>query len=187
MVLPIYAYGTSVLRNESEEIDKDYSGLEKLIDDMFETMDKAKGVGLAAPQIGKNIRIIVTDSTLMSEDYPDENLNDFRKVFINPIIEEEFGEELSFREACLSLPRISEEIKRPSKIIISYYDRDWNLHETELSGIKARLLQHEYDHLEGRMWIDRASPLRRNLLKSKLDKISKGEVYHDYPMKFSGK
>ncbi len=116
-----------------------------------------------------------------------EDLDDFREVFINPIIEEEFGDDFIFREACLSLPRISEEIKRPSKIIITYFDRHWNLLEKEFSGIKARILQHEYDHLEGRMWIDRASPLRRKLLQSKLDKISKGSVYHDYPMKFNTK
>lgn len=187
MILPIYAYGTPVLRKESDEIDKGYSGLEELIADMFETMDKAKGVGLAAPQIGKNIRIIVIDTKPMSEDFPEQNLEEFREVFINPIIEEEFGEEMSFREACLSLPRISEEIRRPSKIIMSYFDKDWNLHEKEFKGIKARILQHEYDHLEGRMWIDRASPLRKNLLQSKLVKISKGDVYHDYPMKFIGK
>jgi peptide deformylase len=185
MILPIYAYGTSVLRKESDEIDRDYSGLEQLINDMFETMDKAKGVGLAAPQIGKNIRLIVVDTKLMSEDFPEQNLEEFREVFINPIIEEEFGEELSFREACLSLPRISEEIRRPSKIIMSYFDKDWNLQEKEFTGIKARILQHEYDHLEGRMWIDRASPLRKKLLQSKLEKISKGDVYYDYPMKFA--
>lgn len=187
MILPIYAYGNSNLRKESVEITKDYQDLNKLIDDMFETMDAAKGVGLAAPQIGKNIRIITIDTTVMSADFPDQELENFREVFINPIIEDEFGEIFSFREGCLSLPRISEEIKRPSNIIITYFDRDWNLQERQLSGIKARVLQHEYDHLEGVMWIDRASPLRRNLLKSKLDKISKGEVFHDYPMKFSGK
>lgn len=187
MILPIYAYGSVVLRKESIEISKNHTDLQKLIDDMFETMDNAKGVGLAAPQIGQNIRIIVTDTKSMSDDFPEQDLENFRKVFINPIIEEEFGEEFSFREGCLSLPRISEEIKRASKIIISYYDRDWNFHEEEFSGIKARLLQHEYDHLEGVMWIDKASPLRRNLLQSKLDKIRKGKVYHDYPMKFFGK
>lgn len=187
MILPIYAYGSSVLRKESEEIQPQYPDLEKLIEDMFETMDKANGIGLAAPQIGKNIRLIVIDAKQMSEDFPEEDLEDFREVFINPIIEEEFGDDFIFREACLSLPRISEEIKRPSKIIITYFDRHWNLLEKEFSGIKARILQHEYDHLEGRMWIDRASPLRRKLLQSKLDKISKGDVYYDYPMKFNTK
>ena len=184
MILPIYAYGSSVLRKESLEIDKDYPELEQLISDMFETMDNAKGVGLAAPQIGKNIRIIVVDTKSMSVDFPGQDLDNFREVFINPIIEEEFGEELSFREACLSLPRISEEIKRPSKIIMSYFDKNWNLHEKEFSGVKARILQHEYDHLEGIMWIDRASPLRKKLIQSKLDKISKGNVFYDYSMKF---
>lgn len=187
MILPIYAYGTPVLRKESEEIDKDYPEVDKLIDDMFETMYNAKGIGLAAPQIGKNIRIIVIDSKSMSEDVPEEGLENFKEVMINPIIEEEFGDVFSFREACLSLPRISEEIVRPSKIIVTYFDKDWNFHEKEFSGIKARIIQHEYDHLEGIMWIDRASPLRKKLLKSKLDKISKGEVFHDYDMKFSHK
>ena len=184
MILLIYAYGSSVLRKESEEIDKNYPGLEKLINDMFETMDNAKGIGLAASQIGKNIRVIVVDTKSMAEDFPDDGLDDFREVFINPIIEEEFGDEFSFREACLSLPRISEEIKRPSKIIMSYFDKDWNFHEKEFTGIKCRILQHEYDHLEGRMWIDRVSPLKKKLLSSKLDRITKGDVYFDYPIKF---
>ena len=185
MILPIYAYGSSVLRRDSEEIEKDYPNLEQLIDDMIETMQNAEGIGLAAPQIGKNIRLIVVDASSISEDFPNEELEQFKEVFINPIIEEEFGDDFTFREACLSLPRISEEITRPSKIVISYYDKEWNLIEKELTGIKARILQHEYDHLEGHMWIDRASPLRRKLLQSKLDKISKGKVFHNYPMKFS--
>jgi peptide deformylase len=185
MILPIYAYGCPVLRRQSVEIEKDYEDLEKLIDDMFETMDNANGVGLAAPQIGKNIRVIVIDSKHMSEDFPGEDLENFRIVMINPIIEEEFGDELTFREACLSLPRISEEISRPSKIIVTYFGRDWNLHESEFSGIKARIIQHEFDHLEGIMWIDRASPLRKKLLQSKLEKIKRGKVYYDYPMKFN--
>ncbi len=184
MILPIYAYGSSVLRKESDEIEKDYPELDKLIDDMFETMYAAEGIGLAAPQIGKNIRLIVVDSKSMSEDFPGESLDNFKEVFINTIIEEECGDDFTFREACLSLPRISEEITRPSKIVLSYYDRDWNLVEKEFTGVKARIIQHEYDHLEGVMWIDRASALRKNLLKSKLDKISKGKVFHKYPMKF---
>ena len=184
MILPIYSYGSSVLRRESEEIEKDYPELNKLIDDMFETMYAAEGIGLAAPQIGNNIRLIVIDAKSMSDDFPDEGLDTFNEVLINPIIEEEFGDDFTFREACLSLPRISEEITRSSKIILSYYDKGWNLLEKEFSGVKARIIQHEYDHLEGVMWIDKASPLRKNLLKSKLDKISKGKVFHKYPMKF---
>ena len=185
MILPIYAYGSSVLRKESDEIEKNYPELDQLIEDMFETMQNADGVGLAAPQIGKNIRLIVIDAKSMSEDHPE--MIDFKEVFINPIIEEEYGDNFSFREACLSLPRISEEITRPSKIIITYFDEDWNFCEKEFDGIKARIIQHEYDHLEGIMWIDKASPLRRKLLQSKLEKISKGQVFHNYPMKFSKK
>lgn len=184
MILPIYAYGSSILRKESEEIDKDYPELNKLIDDMFQTMDSAKGIGLAAPQIGKSIRLIVVDSKELSEDFPNEDLENFREVFINPIIEEEFGDDFTFREGCLSLPRISENITRPSKIIMTWFDKDWNLKEMEFTGLKARILQHEYDHLEGIMWIDRVGALRKNLLQSKLDKISKGKVHHAYPMKF---
>ena len=115
MILPIYAYGSSVLRRDSEEIEKDYPNLEQLIDDMIETMQNAEGIGLAAPQIGKNIRLIVVDASSISEDFPNEELEQFKEVFINPIIEEEFGDDFTFREACLSLPRISEEITRPSK------------------------------------------------------------------------
>ena len=184
MILPIYAYGNSILRKESEEINKDYPELDKLIKDMFETMEKAGGIGLAAPQIGKSIRLIVINSKEMSSDFPEEGLEEFNKVFINPIIEEEFGEDFTFREGCLSLPRVSEEITRKSKIIMTWFDEEWNLHEQEFTGIKARILQHEYDHLEGVMWIDKVAPLRRKLLQSKLDKISKGKVHHTYPMKF---
>jgi len=184
MILPIYAYGSSVLRKESVKIDKNYPLLGQFIDDMFDTMYNAEGIGLAAPQLGKNIRIITIDSKSMSNEFPEEDLLNFKEVLINPIIVKEFGEKFTFREACLSLPRISEEITRSEKIIISYYDREWNLIEKEFSGLKARIIQHEYDHLEGLMWIDRASPLRRKLLQSKLDKISKGKVFHNYPMKF---
>jgi peptide deformylase len=187
MILPVYAYGNSILRKESEEIDKDYPELDNLIKDMFETMEKAGGIGLAAPQIGKSIRLIVINSKEMSSDFLEEGLEEFKRVFINPIIEKEFGEDFTFREGCLSLPRVSEEITRPSKIIMTWFDEEWNLHEEEFTGIKARILQHEYDHLEGVMWIDKVAPLRRKLLQSKLDKISKGKVHHNYPMKFSNK
>lgn len=187
MILPIYAYGSSVLRKESEEIDEKYSDLEQLINDMFETMNNAEGVGLAAPQIGNNIRLIVVDGKTMSDDFPEEDMSNFKLVLINPIIEEEFGDDFTFREACLSLPRVSDEITRPSKIIITYFDKDWNLIEKEFSGIKARIIQHECDHLDGKLWIDRLSPLKRKLIQSKLNKIAKGQVHHDYQMIFSGK
>ena len=182
MILPIYAYGNNVLRKVSEEIEKGYPDLEQLINDMFETMKNADGVGLAAPQIGKNIRIVVIDGNSMSEDYPE--MKDFRMTLINPIIEEEYGDDLTFREACLSLPRVSDEITRPSKITLTYFDTDWNLHEEEFSGVKARVIQHECDHLDGKLWTDRLPQIKRKLIQSKLTKISKGQVFHNYPMKF---
>jgi peptide deformylase len=185
MILPIYSYGNSILRKESEEINKDYPNLEQLIEDMFETMYNAEGIGLAAPQVGKSIRLIVVDGKTMSEDFPDDEMDNFKEVLINPIIEEEFGDDFTFREACLSLPRVSEEITRPSKIIVTYFDKDWNLIEKEFSGVKARIIQHECDHLDGKLWIDRLSPLKKKLIQSKLLKISKGQVYHNYPMNFS--
>jgi peptide deformylase len=185
MKLPIYSYGSPILRKQSVEIEKDYPNLENFINDMFETMDSANGIGLSAPQVGKNIRVIVIDSKQMHEDYPEDELDKFREVFINPIIEEEFGDDFTFREGCLSLPRLSDMVTRPSKIIITYFDKDWKLHEKEFSGIKARILQHEYDHLEGKLWIDKLSPIKRKLIQSKLNKISKGDVYHEYPMKFT--
>jgi peptide deformylase len=185
MILPIYAYGSPVLRKESSEIEKDYSNLDSLISDMFETMEHAKGVGLAAPQIGKNIRLIVIDGKQMSEDFPDEDLSNFKLVLINPIIEEEFGDNFTFREACLSLPRVSDVITRPSKIIVSYFDEEWNLNEREFSGIKARIIQHECDHLDGKLWIDYLSPIKRKLIQAKLLRISKGDVFHEYNMKFT--
>jgi peptide deformylase len=187
MILPIYSYGNSILRKESEEINKDYPNLEQLIEDMFETMYNAEGIGLAAPQVGKSIRLIVVDGKTMSEDFPDDEMDNFKEVLINPIIEEEFGDDFTFREACLSLPRVSEEITRPSKIIVTYFDKEWNLIEKEFSGVKARIIQHECDHLDGKLWIDRLSPIKKKLIQSKLQKIHKGQVFHNYPIKFVSK
>ena len=187
MILPIYAYGNSILRKESEEIEKDYVDLDKLIDDMFETMKNADGIGLAAPQIGKSIRLIVIDGSNMAEDFPGDDMENFKLVLINPIIEEEFGDDFTFREGCLSLPLVSEEITRPSNIILTYFDKDWNLQEKEFSGVKARIIQHECDHLDGKLWIDKLAPIKRKLIQSKLQKISKGQVFHNYQIKFVGK
>ncbi len=159
MILPIYAYGSPILRRESEEVEKDFPNLDIFISDMFETMYSAKGIGLAAPQVGKNIRVIVIDAKQMHDDFPEDGLNDFKKVLINPIIEEEFGEDFTFREGCLSLPRVSDMITRPSKIVVTYFDEDWNLQEKEFSGIKARIIQHECDHLDGKLWIDKLPPI----------------------------
>ena len=195
MILPIIAYGDPVLKKEGVEIDKDYPGLDKLIDDMFETMYEASGVGLAAPQIGKSIRLFVVDGSPFVEDIDDDEEEDpraagmenFKKVFINPIIEEESGEEWGFNEGCLSIPKIREEVFRKEKILITYYDRNWKLQEETYEGYSARIIQHEYDHLDGVLFTDHLSPLKKRLLTKKLQNISKGIIHGDYKMRFPAK
>lgn len=191
MILPIVAYGDPVLKKEGEEITKDYPNLDKLIADMFETMYNSQGVGLAAPQIGKSIRLFIVDGSPFAEREEDEEedplavgMESFKKVFINPIIEEEKGEEWGFNEGCLSIPKIREEVFRKEKIVISYYDENWDLKEETFDGYKARIIQHEYDHVEGVLFTDHLSPLKRKLLSKKLQNISKGEIDVDYRMKF---
>jgi peptide deformylase len=179
-MLPIYVYGMSVLRKTSREIDKDYKGLDQLIDDMYETMVASEGVGLAAPQIGESIRIFVVDGSRM-EDIDDEpDLKNFKKVFINPQITDEWGEKWSFTEGCLSIPNIREDVSRHSNVRIEYYDENWNFHEEEYDGVRARIIQHEYDHLNGRLFVDLINPLRKKLIASRLKSISKGNVDCDY-------
>lgn len=182
MILPIVAYGDPVLKKETEEIDQDYPFLQDLIDNMFETMYNAEGVGLAAPQIGKSIRLFVVDASPFEEEEP--KLKDFKKVFINPIILEEEGKVWNFNEGCLSIPGIREDVSRQPKITIEYYDRDFNLVEETYDGLAARVIQHEYDHIEGILFTDLINPLKRRLLKSKLNNISKGNVRVSYRMKF---
>lgn len=190
MILPIVAYGDPVLKKEAQEIDKDFPGLDKLIADMFETMYAASGVGLAAPQIGKSIRLFVVDGSPFAEDEEDEEdpraegMENFKKVFINPIIEEETGEEWGFNEGCLSIPKIREEVFRQEKITISYYDENWELREETYEGYSARIIQHEYDHIEGVLFTDHLSPLKKRLLTKRLQNISKGDVEVSYKMKF---
>ncbi len=190
MILPIVAYGDPVLKKVAEEIDKDYPGLQQLIADMFETMYNANGVGLAAPQIGKSIRLFIVDASPFAEDDEDgenEHLKDFKKVFINPIIEDETGEEWGFNEGCLSIPGIREEVFREEKIKISYYDENFNFFEEEYDGFAARVIQHEYDHIEGVLFTDKISPLRRRLLKRRLEEITIGDVDVNYKMRFPKK
>ena len=182
MVLPIVAYGDPVLKKTGEEIDEEYPGLVDLIDNMFETMYQSNGVGLAAPQINKSIRLFVVDASPFAEDDPE--LEGFKKVFINPIILEEDGKEWDFNEGCLSIPGIREDVKRKPKLTIEYYDRDFELREEVYEGLAARIIQHEYDHIEGVLFTDRINPLRRRLLKGKLNNIAKGNVEVDYKMKF---
>jgi peptide deformylase len=185
MFLPIVAYGDPVLRKKAVEIDKDYPGLEKLIDDMFETMEKSKGVGLAAPQINKSIRLFVIDSTKMYDE--DEENTGIREVFINAQMIEELGDEWKYEEGCLSIPHIREDVARRPQIKIEYLDRKFKKQVREFDDMTARVIQHEYDHIEGKLFIDHIKPLRRSLLKSKLEKISKGDIEVSYKMKFPKK
>lgn len=194
MILPIVAYGDPVLKRMADEIDENYQGLNKLIDDMFETMYDAQGVGLAAPQIGKSIRLFVVDGSPFAEaeegEDPDpmaEGMEHFKQVFINPIIDTEEGDPWSFREGCLSIPQIREDVSRKPKIKISYYDRDWNFKEEIYEGYAARIIQHEYDHIEGILFTDKISPLKRKLLAKRLTNITKGLVEVDYRMRFPKK
>jgi peptide deformylase len=190
MILPIVAYGDPVLKREADEISSDYDGLKDLIANMFETMYAASGVGLAAPQIGKSIRLFIVDASPFADDDDEvedpkaKGLKDFKKVFINPIIEEEQGEEWAFQEGCLSIPKIREDVYRKEKIHITYYDENFEFHEEEYDGYAARVIQHEYDHIEGILFTDHLSPLKRKLLTKKLANISKGEVEVDYRMIF---
>lgn len=187
MILPIVAYGDPVLKKKAEEITSDYEGLDHLIDDMFETMYSASGVGLAAPQIGKSIRLFIVDASPFGEDDDDpeaEKVKDFVEVFINAQIIEQEGEEWAFQEGCLSIPNIREDVYREPRIKIRYYDREWNLQEKEFDGYAARIIQHEYDHIEGILFTDLLNPLKRRMLKGKLLDISKGIVDVKYRMKF---
>lgn len=190
MILPIVAYGDPVLKREAAEIDKEYEGLDELIENMFESMYEASGVGLAAPQVGKSIRLFIVDGSPFAEDEEEEpdpranGLMGFKKVFINPIIEEETGEEWAFNEGCLSIPDIREEVYRKEKILITYYDQNWKLQEETYNGYAARIIQHEYDHVEGILFTDRISPLKKRLLTKRLTNISKGIVKVTYRMKF---
>lgn len=188
MKLPIVAYGDPILRKKAEEIDDDYPDLKQLISDMFETMYAARGVGLAAPQVGLPIRLFVIDASPFAEDDEegegDPTMKDFKKVLINPIMIEEMGEKWAFNEGCLSIPDVNEEVTRPSQVLINYLDENFEEHEVELSGLAARVVQHEYDHIEGKLFIDKLGPLKKAMLKSKLDTISKGMVDVGYKMKF---
>lgn len=185
MILPIVAYGHPTLKKVAQDIDKDYPGLDELIENMFETMYASEGVGLAAPQVNLSVRLFVIDAEPYSED--DEDLKGFKKVFINPYIIEEEGDEWPFNEGCLSLPDIREEVVRKPRVRLQYYDRDFNFHDEQYEGMLARIIQHEYDHLEGILFVDRISNLRKMLLKRKLNDISTGNIDVGYKMIFPAK
>lgn len=183
MIKPVYVYGSPVLRKVAKEIESDYPNLRGLIDDMFETMYNSDGIGLAAPQVGLPIRLFVVDASPLSEDHPE--VQDFKKAFINPTIVERSPEITLYNEGCLSIPNIREDVERPESIVIRYVDKDFNEHEERFDGIAARIIQHEYDHLEGILFTDKVSSLRRQLLKSKLSAISKGKFNASYKVKIS--
>ena len=182
MKLPIIAYGDSILRKKASEITTDYPDLDILIANMFETMYAAHGVGLAAPQIGLSLRLFIIDATSFADDEPE--LKSFKKIFLNAQVVDESGEKWVFNEGCLSIPEIREDISRQNTIRISYYDENWQQHEETYKGLVARIIQHEYDHIEGKLFTDKLSPLRKAMLKKRLDSISKGMVKVEYKMKF---
>ncbi|ASV29078.1 peptide deformylase [Maribacter cobaltidurans] len=189
MTLPIIAYGDPVLRKVGEDIDKDYPNLKELISNMWETMYNASGVGLAAPQIGLPIRLFVVDTTPFSDDEDltkeeQKQLNGFKQVFINAHIEEESGEEWLFNEGCLSIPDIREDVNRKERIKINYLDDTFKEHVEIYDGLLARVIQHEYDHIEGILFTDKLSSLKKRLLKGRLANISKGKINVDYRMRF---
>lgn len=184
MILPIVAYGDPVLRKRGKEIAKEEEeGIQELIENMFETMYNAHGVGLAAPQIGKSLRLFVIDGgPLLEEEEKDKE--GFKKVFINPTILEEDGDEWEFEEGCLSIPSIRENVYRPEELTIHYFDENWKEHTETYDGMRARIIQHEYDHIDGILFTDLIAPLKKRLLKRRLENISKGKVESGYKMKF---
>ena len=183
MIYPIVAYGDSVLRKEAEDFPRDSEDLTTLVENMFETMYNANGVGLAAPQIGKSTRIFIIDSTQMG----DEDFVGVKRAFVNPEILDEYGNEWAFEEGCLSIPDVHGDVLRPEKLTIRYFDELWNEHEEEFDDLTARVIQHEYDHLEGVLFTDYLKGLKKQMLRAKLVNISKGSVKVDYRMRFPQK
>ena len=191
MILPVIADGDPGLRAECQEIEEG-TDMTSVLKDMRDTMHQASGVGLAAPQVGKSIRLFIVDASPFAEEEPEneeeaqnfEILKNFKKVFINPIIEEERGKKWAFSEGCLSIPGIREEVIRENIVKISYFDEKWDFHEEEYTGVAARIIQHEYDHIEGILFTDHLNPLKKRMLKRRLTDISRGEVSVTYRMKF---
>ena len=185
MILPIYTYGQPVLRKEAEDITPDYPELKELVQNMFETNDRADGVGLAAPQIGLPIRVVIVDLTPLAEDMPE--YADFKRAYINGYIVDEEGETILMDEGCLSLPGIHEKVPRAEKVRIQYVDENFVEHDEWVEGFLARVIQHEFDHLEGKVFTDRISPLRRQMNKAKFNALLTGKVRCDYKVKVAKK
>ncbi|MFA5619444.1 MAG: peptide deformylase [Weeksellaceae bacterium] len=188
MILPIRAYGDPVLRKKAKDITQDYPNLDILIANMFQTMEHAFGIGLAAPQIGLDIRLFLINLSPLAEDEEYEDIKDelltFKKVFINAKITKKINDEWKFNEGCLSIPGVREDISRPETIDIEYYDENWNFHKDTFSDVRARVIQHEYDHIEGILFTDYLTPLKKRLIQNKLKNITKGKVKTDYQMQF---
>ena len=191
MILPIVAYGAPILRQVAQDISPDYPGLDKLLADMWETMYASNGVGLAAPQVNRSIRVFVMDSEQIfaNQDEEDKGLYSddpgIKRVFINPHIQELEGDEWAYNEGCLSIPKIREDVKRPEEVVMEYLDENFQPHSETFTGLTARIIQHEYDHLEGKLFIDYLKPLRRKMLQGKLNDISKGKIRMDYKMMYA--
>jgi peptide deformylase len=191
MILPIVAYGAPVLRKVCRDITPDYPNLDKLIEDMWETMYASNGVGLAAPQINKDIRLFVVDSHQIFENQDEEDKGKYpdepgvKRVFINAHIKEFMGDDWSYNEGCLSIPKIREDVMRPEEIVIEYVDVNFEPHTETFDGITARVIQHEYDHIQGKLFIDYLKPLRKKMLSGKLNDISKGKLKMDYKMMYA--
>ncbi len=186
MILPVYAYGNSVLKKKGANIDEHYENLQQLIDDMWETMNHAQGVGLAAPQIGLSIRLFIIDTTKFQEEEEEESIAEqgLKKVFINAEKIEEGGERWAYEEGCLSIPDIRGDVERPAQIRLRYQDEHFVQHEEIFTGMNARVIQHEYDHIDGILFLDHLKPLKRRLIQRKLENIKKGKVDISYKMKF---
>lgn len=183
MIYPIVAFGDPVLKKVGKEIVKGELDIKKIVEDMFETMYNAHGVGLAAPQVGKSIRMFIIDTEPMD----DEEGKGIKRVFINPEIVEEYGDDWAYEEGCLSIPNIREDVFRAEELKLKWFDEDWNEHEEIFEGMKARVIQHEYDHIDGVLFTDHISALKRRLLKKRLTNISKGKMNVDYRMRFPSK
>jgi len=179
MIYPIVVYGNPVLKKRAVDIVEGEIDVLQLASDMYETMEGAEGIGLAAPQIGKSIRMFVIDATKME----DEEISDFKQIFINPVIVKQVGDEWPFEEGCLSIPEIREDVFRQEKLTIKFFDENWQPQERTYDGLKARIIQHEYDHIEGILFTDHLTPFKKRLLKGKLVSISKGKVLPKYRIK----
>jgi peptide deformylase len=185
MILPIVAYGDPVLKKETKEIQPGHEGLQELIENMFETMYNASGVGLAAPQVGQSLRMFIVDASPFADDGEEfEHLRDFKKVFINPFIVDEEGDDWGFEEGCLSIPTMREEVFRQPKITLEYQDENFEMREEVFEGFAARVIQHEHDHVDGILFTDHLSPLKKRMIKGKLKDIAQGNVDVAYKMKF---